>query len=167
MENAAELERVAERFAEMSDTELGRRFIKIEAELAAWRSRMPRQKAAAHERVDELAARAVAALTEKIGELRFYAGDRNELFLSNVAGLGDLLAATDPEILKRVHEAIDAPVAPGQADPFGDLGGWQLKRDTLYEEYNDLALERDRRVLARSEAAAKASREAVEAKIAG
>ena len=162
----AELERIAARFADLSEIELGRRFVKIEAEFSALRSRRPKTRQLAHARIDDLAAMATAALEGKLADVRFYAAGR-ELFLSDLVGLGDLVAATSPDVIERIHAAIEAEIPANQSDPFGGDPNWQEKRDSLAAEFRDISIERERRVYARSQAAAETSREAFEAKLAG
>jgi len=161
----AELERIAARFAELDDMQLGRRFVKIEGEFQAQRSQKPKTREQAHGRVDDLAAVANVALDSKLADLRFHAASR-ELFLGDIAGLGDLVAASDPDVIERLHATIEAEIPPNQGNPFTGDPNWQEKRDSLAAELRDCGLERDRRLFARSQAAAEQSREAMASKLA-
>ena len=161
----AELERIAARFTDLSEIELGRRFVKIEGEFQAQRSRKPKTREQAHARIDDLAATATAALEGKLADVRFYAAG-SDLYLSDIVGLADLVAATSPDVIERIHAAIEAEIPANQSDPFGGDPNWQEKRDALAAEFHDISIERDRRVYARSQAAAESSRAAFESSLA-
>lgn len=136
--------------ANLTDEELDRRYEMRGKNLQLHNKRGPKDRAKAHEAVEGLVAKAEASLDASLYAFRDLVSRVGEnVSPGDVSGMtGDYLLL-DPAFRQRLHDKINAPAKPGEANPFDGQAEWEADGTAIKAEMAAISEEIESRRLER------------------
>lgn len=140
-----------DQIAKLTDDQLDIQIVAAGNALDRLKKRPPFDRTAAHDQIEKLGERATEELASSLCEFRYkLAQTHGNVTPSDLSGLAETYLLTGADFRKLLHDAIDAPPAKGQVNPY-DAGDYYDRLEVQKANGAALSAEWDRRAAAAQE----------------